>query len=91
MRELRNMIWEVLLKLACDICRRSIGHDFRCPQCSPRKAIYYCSSCGEGIYVGEEYIENDNGEYKHFDCVYGTRDLLEWLGCEIKTMEDEYE
>ena len=53
--------------------------------------MHYCSSCGEGIYAAEEYIENDNGEYKHFDCIYGIRDLLEWLGCEVKIMENRYE
>ena len=77
--------------MACNICGRTIRHDFRCPNYSPPKVIQYCSSCGEGIYVGEEYIKNDNGEYKHFDCIYGIRDLLEWLGCEIKTMEGKDE
>ena len=76
--------------MRCSICGRT-DHDFRCPQYSPPKAVYYCSSCGEGIYTGEEYIENDNGEYMHFDCIYGIRDVLEWLGYEVKTMEDEYE
>lgn len=77
----------MLHNLACDICGKT-DHDFRCPQWFPPKAVHYCSSCGEGIYIGEEYIENDNGEYKHLDCIYGIRDLLEWLGYEIKTMED---
>ena len=45
--------------------------------------------CGNGIYDGEEYIENDNGECRHYDCFTGMRDLLEWLGYEIKTMEDD--
>ena len=76
--------------MRCSICGRT-DHDFRCPQYSPPKAAYYCSSCGEGIYTGEEYIENDNGEYKHFDCIYGIRDLSEWLGYKVKIMEDEYE
>ena len=76
--------------MRCSICGRT-DHDFRCPQYSPPKAVYYCSSCGEGIYAGEEYIENDHGEYKHFDCIYGIRDLLEWLGYEVKTVEDRYE
>ncbi len=43
--------------------------------------------CGEGIYDGEEYIENQNGEYRHYECFYGMKDLLEWLGYNIKTME----
>lgn len=31
---------------------------------------------------------NDNGEYRHYDCFGGMKDLLEWLGYEIKTMID---
>lgn len=77
--------------MACDICGRTIGHDVRCPMHSPHRTTCYCSSCGEWISDGEEYIENDNGEYRHIDCIYGLRNLLEWLGHEIKTMEDEYE
>lgn len=78
-------------RLACDICGKIARHDFRCPKYTPLKAAYYCSSCGEGIYDGEEYIENMNGEYRHLECVCGTRDLVEWLGYEIQTMENEYE
>lgn len=62
-------------------------HDFRCPNYIPSKADHYCSSCGDGIYEGEEYIENDNGEYRHCGCIDGIGDLLEWLGYDIKTME----
>lgn len=32
-----------------------------CPNYIPPKASHYCSSCKEGIYDGEEYIENQNG------------------------------
>lgn len=74
----------------CEICRNTPCY-FRCPNYSNKKPICYCSSCGEGIYEGEEYIENSDGEYRHYDCFYGMRDLLEWLGYEIKTMEDDYE
>ncbi len=74
--------------MRCDICGRTIGHDSRCPNYSPKKATNYCSSCGNGIYDGEEYIENSDGECWHYDCIHGIRGLLEWLGCEIKTMED---
>lgn len=74
--------------MSCEICRRIVGHDFRCPNYVPPKAIHYCSSCGEGIYNGEEYIENQDGEYRHYDCFYGMKDLLKWLGYEVKTMEE---
>lgn len=72
----------------CDICKMVRCHP-RCPNYTPKKPDHYCSICGEGIYDGEEYIENDNGEYRHFECFYSMRELLEWLGYEIKTMEDE--
>lgn len=68
-----------------------MGHDSRCPNYTPPKATHYCSSCGEGIYDGEEYIENINGEYRHYECFNGMRDLLEWLGYKTNTMETGYE
>lgn len=71
----------------CDIC----GHIpcvSRCPNYIAPKATHYCSICHEGIYDGEEYIENDDGEYAHIDCFDGMRDLMEWLGYSIKTMSD---
>lgn len=77
--------------MACEYCLQIIGHDCRCPNYEPPKANHYCSACGEGIYGGEEYIENDKGELRHYECFYGMKELLEWLGYEIKTMEDDYE
>lgn len=55
----------------------------------PEKSARLCSSCGEGICDGEEYIENQNGEYRHYECFHGMRDLLEWLGYEIKIMDTQ--
>lgn len=74
----------------CEICR-SHPCNTRCPNYILPKAIHYCSICGEGIYNGEEYIENMDGEYRHFDCFHEIRELLEWLGYGIKTMEDKTE
>ena len=62
-----------------------------CPNYEPQKTNHYCDVCGEGINEYEEYIENDDGEYAHYECFQGVRDLLGWLGYEIKTMEDENE
>lgn len=59
-----------------------------CPNYMPIKSCHYCSVCGENITEGEEYITNEDGEYRHWDCFCGMRDLLEWLGYEIKTMEE---
>lgn len=71
----------------CDVCLQTSCHP-RCSNYAPPKVNHYCSICGEGIYIGEEYIVNDDNEYRHYDCFYGMRDLLEWLGHEIKTMEE---
>lgn len=76
--------------LICNLCLKNPCHP-RCPNYIPAKARYYCSSCGDGIYSGEEYIENQNGEYRHYECLHGMRNLLEWLGCEIRNMEEDYE
>lgn len=77
--------------MACEFCGRDAGHHPRCPNYKQPKASHYCSYCGEGIYDGEEYIENLNGEYRHCDCCYGVKDLLEWMGYEVKTMEESDE
>ena len=60
-----------------------------CPNYIPPKTTHYCSICGDGIYEGEEYLVNNNGEYRHYDCFYGIRELLTWLGYDVKVMEDE--
>ena len=70
----------------CQLCN-SYPCNSRCPNHIP-KATYYCSSCGEGIRDGEEYIENEDGECMHWDCFRSMRDLLEFLGYEILTMEE---
>ena len=64
-------------------------HHYRCPLYESSKASHNCSICQEGILNGEEYIENDYGEYAHWECVDYGRDLSKFLGYEIKTMEDE--
>ena len=76
--------------MRCEYCNGIGRHDTRCPKESQPKATCYCSYCNEGIYEGEKYIENDNGEFRHYECCYDMRDLLEWLGYKIKTMDDDY-
>ena len=73
----------------CNYCLRDYGHNPRCPLYKENKSTHYCSICGDGILEGEEYIENDCGEYAHWECVDYGRDLSRFLGYEIKTMEDE--
>ena len=75
--------------MPCNYCLRDYEHDPRCPLYKGKKSYHHCSICGDGILEGEEYIVNEDGEYRHWDCFCGMRDLLEWLGYEIKTMEEE--
>ena len=77
--------------MSCIYCGQYITHHPRCPLYEPPKAIHYCSICNEGIYDGEEYIENDCGKYAHWECVDYGRDLAMWLGHEIRIMENDYE
>lgn len=74
--------------MRCEICGR-INHDYRCPYHTPLKSRHYCSICGENISIGENYIENEIGEYAHYDCITGVQDLLEFFGCKIQNMEEE--
>ncbi len=79
--------------MQCDICGRTIGHDTRCPNYEPPKANQYCSICNYGIYNGEEYIKNLDGEYAHYDCLTNLSycAMIELLGGEIRIMEDDYD
>ena len=69
--------------MPCEYCQQYGTHHPRCPLYEPSKASHYCSICQEGIYNGEEYIENDCGEYAHWECVDYGRDLAKWLGFDI--------
>ena len=72
----------------CEYCGQLLNHHPRWPLYKPKKVTIYCSSCGEGIRDGEEYIENADGECIHWECFTSMRDLLEFLGYEIQTMEE---
>lgn len=77
--------------MICEYCHGEGWHHPRCPLYEEKKPVHYCSICKEGIYNGEEYIVNDIGEYAHWECVDYGRDLVRFLGYEIKTMENSYE
>jgi hypothetical protein len=76
----------------CEICRQTPCHP-RCPNYIPPNTSHYCSFCQEGIYDDEEYVENENHEYAHYDCLYDLtmRNLIEWLGFDVEIMKDEYD
>ena len=48
--------------------------------------VYHCSICGEPIQRSEEYLVNSKEEYIHFTCIKSLRQLLRWLGYEVKEM-----
>lgn len=74
--------------MACEYCLEIGGkHDPRCPNSSEQKPVHYCSICDEGIYDGEEYVENDDGDYRHLECFNGFTELLKWLGYDVKTVK----
>ena len=75
--------------MACNICNQEGRHDRRCPNYEQPKAKHHCSICGEGIYEGDQYIVNEYGDYRHYDCFNGMKELLDWLGYEIHTMDGE--
>ena len=76
----------------CDVCGGTGGlHRYGCPEGhSSEKPKAICCECSEGIYVDDEYIENEHGDVMHYDCSYNltTRQLIEWLGFEIKRIKD---
>jgi len=76
----------------CDICQH-IHCLPLCPNYTPPKASCYCSICGNGIFGGEDYIKNIDDEYAHYDCLFNLpcRAMIEWMGGEIRTMEDDYD
>lgn len=71
----------------CSICN-SFPCIPRCPNYESPKAKYYCKICKEGIYPYEQYIINWNEEYAHWDCIEGCSELMDFLGCEIKRMNE---
>lgn len=72
----------------CEYCR-SFPHRPGCPNEPKPKGHTFCADCGEPIYENEDYVEV-NGVAYHEICleVMPTRNIIEALGHEIKTMEE---
>lgn len=75
--------------MGCEYCHWTSGHPSSCPNADEPKSDYQCSFCEEGIYEGEEYVINQDGDYAHLDCVDATREVISWFGSEIKTIEGD--
>lgn len=75
--------------MSCDICHRNIGHHSRCPMNAIVSSKHVCVVCNDPLLHGEEYIVNTTGEYAHWECISGRKDLLEFLEFEIKRYEEE--
>ena len=75
----------------CEFCGQVGTHDYRCPNYISPKAKYYCCYCNEGIYQGEYYLDNQNGEYIHRDCIPDIDWLIKWLGFRVEEMCCDYE
>ena len=73
----------------CDICIQHPCHP-RCPNAREPIAKEICSICHECIYVGDDYVVNDNNECAHFECIEYGRDMAKFLGYEIKEMSYYY-
>ena len=76
------------MRLCCPYCHGVGYHEVGCPEYEPAQSSYVCCECNERINIGDEYIKNDNDEYMHYDCIPGDRQFVEWLGYEIKEMEE---
>lgn len=69
----------------CELCRQAPCHP-RCPNADEPITEHECCICGAGIFEGEEYLVNEDGEFRHYDCFISFRELLSWLGFEVKKM-----
>lgn len=75
-------------KMGCEYCGRINGHETGCPNFVPPKTNFNCCYCKEGIYDGEEFLCNCEGQYIHRDCISGIDFVINWLGYEVKEMEN---
>lgn len=72
--------------MMCKLCRSYPCHSL-CPNYMPPHSEKKCIICGEYINVGEEYVENYEGEVAHFNCLSCDKQDLKWLGEDIQIMQ----
>ena len=73
----------------CELCRKDPCVK-GCPNYieKPLKSSHVCVLCENQIQIGEEYIKNEDNDYIHYDCIEGDKWLVNWLGFEVKEMEE---
>lgn len=76
------------MRLCCPYCQGIGYHKVGCPEYEPVQSSYICCECSEPIEIGDEFLENDNGEYIHRECIPGIMWLTDFLGYKFKEMED---
>ena len=78
-----------MIEIYTDCVRCFKGCTFtQCPNYEPPEARYYCSICEEGIYPGDDYVENSDGEYAHLECVDTGSEMAEFLGYKVECCEE---
>lgn len=73
----------------CDICRRS-PCDSRCPNAPEPKRVYVCSRCGEGVYAGDRFLREPDGDILCEICLdnMDNDELLHELGLSTEIAEE---
>ena len=69
----------------------NFNNDPRDPYYIPKETGYICCECREGIFVNDEYVQNENDECIHIDCIPSNTWLIKWFGYDIKKMEETYD
>lgn len=74
----------------CSECRQTPCYPM-CPNAPLPQPCCICDLCKEGIYDGEEYFENENGDIAHWECIeeMTRREFIEWIGYKIKSMKGD--
>ena len=54
----------------------------QCPNYEAPAYLHTCDFCGFGIYQGEEYVKNIDGDYIHYDCIDNMPEFIRWCKCE---------
>ena len=71
----------------CSLCRM-YPCDRRCPNALDLRPVAWCKTCGEGIFEGDKYFEDLNGEICK-ECMddMSAEEILELLGEKFKVAE----